>query len=101
VDFRKTFARCEEPALPGRRLLRIIGINEFLGRRHVDRQLLMPQPWGVSKFIRLTTRLIDGVLSSGERLLPIVRATVESRFAIHSALGWRRAVHTLLGSMTS
>jgi predicted amidohydrolase YtcJ len=78
-------------------MLRVIGIKMFLDGGMLTGSAYMRQPWGVSKTYGITDPNYRGVLFiPRERLLPIVRTTVESglQFTAHSV--GDGAVHTLL-----
>lgn len=67
--------------------LRIIGIKCYLDGGMLTGSAYMREPWGVSKIYSITDPRYRGVLFiEPERLLPIVRATVESglQFTAHS-----------------
>ena len=77
--------------------LRIIGIKTYLDGGMLTGSAYMREPWGVSSIYAITDPDYRGVLFiSRERLLPIVRTTVESglQFTAHSV--GDGAVHTLL-----
>jgi predicted amidohydrolase YtcJ len=78
-------------------LLQIIGIKTFLDGGMLTGSAYMRRPWGVSKIYGITDPEYRGVLQiPRERLLPIVRATVETglQFTAHSV--GDGAVHQLL-----
>src|SRR5207247_1406055 len=78
-------------------MLRIIGIKMFLDGGMLTGSAYMREPWGVSKIYSITDPAYRGVLFiPRERLLPIVRTTIESglQFTAHSV--GDGAVHTLL-----
>lgn len=78
-------------------MLDIIGIKMFLDGGMLTGSAYMRQPWGVSKTYGITDPNYRGVLFiPRERLLPIVRTTIESglQFTAHSV--GDGAVHTLL-----
>jgi predicted amidohydrolase YtcJ len=78
--------------------LRIIGIKTYLDGGMLTGSAYMREPWGVSEIYSITDPEYRGVLFiPRERLLPIVRATVEAglQFTAHSV--GDGAVHTLLG----
>ena len=78
-------------------MLRIIGIKMFLDGGMLTGSAYMRQPWGVSEIYSITDPNYCGVLFiPRERLLPIVRTTIESglQFTAHSV--GDGAVHTLL-----
>ncbi|PAW91487.1 MAG: amidohydrolase [Pedosphaera sp. Tous-C6FEB] len=77
--------------------LRIIGIKMFLDGGMLTGSAYMRQPWGVSQIYAITDPDYRGVLFiPKERLVPMVRAAVESglQFTAHSV--GDGAVHTLL-----
>lgn len=77
--------------------LRIIGIKMFLDGGMLTGSAYMRQPWGVSEIYAITDPAYRGVLFiPKERLVPMVRAAVESglQFTAHSV--GDGAVHTLL-----
>jgi predicted amidohydrolase YtcJ len=78
-------------------LLQIIGIKTFLDGGMLTGSAYMRQPWGISKIYGITDPEYRGVLQiPRERLLPIVRTTVEAglQFTAHSV--GDGAVHQLL-----
>jgi predicted amidohydrolase YtcJ len=78
-------------------LLQIIGIKTFLDGGMLTGSAYMRRPWGVSKIYGITDPEYRGVLQiPRERLLPIVRATVETglQFTAHSV--GDGAVHQVL-----
>jgi predicted amidohydrolase YtcJ len=78
-------------------MLHIIGIKMFLDGGMLTGSAYMREPWGVSKTYGITDPNYRGVLFiPRERLLPIVRTTIESglQFTAHSV--GDGAVHTLL-----
>jgi len=82
----------------GNALLRIIGVKMFLDGGMLTGSAYMKEPWGVSDIYSITDPDYHGVLFiPRERLLPIVRATIDSRlqFTAHSV--GDGAVETLLG----
>jgi predicted amidohydrolase YtcJ len=77
--------------------LRIIGIKTYLDGGMLTGSAYMREPWGVSTIYAITDPEYRGVLFiPKERLLPIVRAAIESglQFTAHSV--GDGAVHTLL-----
>jgi predicted amidohydrolase YtcJ len=77
--------------------LRIIGVKTFLDGGMLTGSAYMRKPWGVSPIYAITDPTYRGVLFiPKERLLAIVRTTVESKlqFTAHSV--GDGAVHTLL-----
>ena len=77
--------------------LRIIGIKVYLDGGMLTGSAYMREPWGVSKIYSITDPAYRGVLFiPRERLLPMVRATVEAglQFTAHSV--GDGAVHALL-----
>jgi predicted amidohydrolase YtcJ len=78
-------------------MLRIVGIKTYLDGGMLTGSAYMREPWGVSKIYGITDPGYRGLLFiPRERLLPIVRTTVESglQFTAHSV--GDGAVHTLL-----
>ncbi len=68
-------------------LLRIIGVKTYLDGGMLTGSAYMLQPWGVSKIYSITDPSYRGLLFiPKERLLPLVRAAVESglQFTAHS-----------------
>ena len=87
----------EHPLVKGDDHLRIIGIKTYLDGGMLTGSAYMRRPWGVSKIYSITDPQYRGVLFiPRERLLPIVRTTIESglQFTAHSV--GDGAVHTLL-----
>ena len=87
----------EHPLVKGDDRLRIIGIKTYLDGGMLTGSAYMRRPWGVSKIYSITDPQYRGVLFiPKERLLPIVRTTIESglQFTAHSV--GDGAVHTLL-----
>jgi len=81
----------------GTAMLRVIGIKTFLDGGMLTGSAYMREPWGVSEIYSIRDPRYRGVLFiPRERLLPIVRTTVETgmQFTAH-AVG-DGAVHTLL-----
>jgi predicted amidohydrolase YtcJ len=77
--------------------LRIVGIKTFLDGGMLTGSAYMRKPWGVSKIYSITDPKYQGVLFiSKDRLLPIVRTTLDAKlqFTAHSV--GDGAVHTLL-----
>ncbi len=77
--------------------LRIVGIKTYLDGGMLTGSAYMREPWGVSDIYAITDPNYRGVLFiPKERLLPIVRTTVDSglQFTAHSV--GDGAVHTLL-----
>jgi hypothetical protein len=78
-------------------MLRTIGIKTYLDGGMLTGSAYMRAPWGVSKIYAITDPAYRGLLFiPKDRLLPIVRTTVESglQFTAHSV--GDGAVHTLL-----
>ncbi|MEX0936228.1 MAG: amidohydrolase [Pirellulales bacterium] len=78
-------------------MLRVIGIKTFLDGGMLTGSAYMRQPWGVSEIYSIRDPDYRGVLFiPPERLVPIVRATIERKlqFTAHSV--GDGAVHTLL-----
>ncbi|HEY7426971.1 MAG TPA: amidohydrolase [Gemmataceae bacterium] len=87
----------EDPLVKGDDRLRIVGIKTYLDGGMLTGSAYMRQPWGVSKIYSITDPKYRGVLFiPKERLLPIVRTTIESglQYTAHSV--GDGAVHTLL-----
>jgi predicted amidohydrolase YtcJ len=87
----------KDPLCKGGPMLRIIGIKTFLDGGMLTGSAYMRRPWGVSKIYSITDPKYRGLLFiPRDRLLPIVRTTVESglQFTAHSV--GDGAVHTLL-----
>jgi predicted amidohydrolase YtcJ len=85
------------PVHKGDSRLRVIGIKTYLDGGMLTGSAYMRKPWGVSKIYSITDPNYRGVLFiPREKLLPIVRTTVESglQFTAHSV--GDGAVHTLL-----
>jgi predicted amidohydrolase YtcJ len=83
--------RAEDP------FLKIVGIKTYLDGGMLTGSAYMRQPWGVSKIYAITDPDYRGVLFiPRERLLPIVKTTLDSglQFTAHSV--GDGAVHTLL-----
>src|SRR6185369_5772698 len=79
-------------------MLRIIGIKTFLDGGMLTGSAYLRQPWGVSKIYSITDPAYRGVLFiPHERLLPLVRTTVESGLAFTAHSVGDGAVHELLG----
>jgi predicted amidohydrolase YtcJ len=77
--------------------LRIIGIKTYLDGGMLTGSAYMRQPWGVSKIYSITDPNYRGLLFiPKEKLVPLVRATVEAglQYTAHSV--GDGAVHTLL-----
>ncbi len=87
----------EHPLRRGGPMLRIVGIKMFLDGGMLTGSAYMRKPWGVSDIYSIDDPDYRGVLFiPPERLLPIVRATVEAglQFTAHSV--GDGAVHALL-----
>jgi predicted amidohydrolase YtcJ len=85
------------PLRRGTPMLRVIGIKTFLDGGMLTGSAYMRQPWGVSRIYSIDDPAYRGVLFiPPEKLLPIVRATVEAglQFTAHSV--GDGAVHNLL-----
>src|SRR5262249_18537304 len=77
--------------------LRIIGIKTFLDGGMLTGSAYMRQPWGVSRIYAIDDPDYRGVLFiPRERLLPIVRATVEAGLQFTAHTVGDGAVHALL-----
>ena len=86
-----------DPLVKGDAWLKIIGIKTYLDGGMLTGSAYMREPWGVSKLYSITDPKYRGVLFiPKERLLPIVKATLECglQFTAHSQ--GDGAVHTLL-----
>ncbi len=86
-----------DPLVKGSEWLKIIGIKTYLDGGMLTGSAYMREPWGVSKLYSITDPQYRGVLQvPRERLLPIVKTTLESglQFTAHSV--GDGAVHTLL-----
>jgi hypothetical protein len=86
-----------DPLVQGGDWLKIIGIKTYLDGGMLTGSAYMRAPWGVSKVYSITDPEYRGVLLiPRERLLPIVRTTLQSglQFTAHSV--GDGAVHTLL-----
>lgn len=87
----------DHPLRKGGLRLRIIGIKTYLDGGMLTGSAYMRQPWGVSRIYAIDDPNYRGVLFiPPERLLPIVRATVQAglQFTAHSV--GDGAVHALL-----
>jgi predicted amidohydrolase YtcJ len=81
----------------GDAMLRIVGVKTFLDGGMLTGSAYMREPWGVSQIYSITDPRYQGVLFiPKERLVPIVKATVEEglQFTAHSV--GDGAVHTLM-----
>ncbi|MBI4327828.1 MAG: amidohydrolase [Chloroflexi bacterium] len=90
-------AVAKSPLCQGDDMLRIIGIKTFLDGGMLTGSAYLREPWGVSDIYAITDPAYRGVLFiPKERLLPIVRTTVECglQFTAHSV--GDGAVHALL-----
>jgi predicted amidohydrolase YtcJ len=88
-----------EPLVKGTPMLRIIGIKCFLDGGMLTGSAYMREPWGVSSIYSINDPAYRGLLYiEPERLVPMVRAAVESnlQFTAHSV--GDGAVHTLLAA---
>ena len=86
-----------DPLVKGGDWLKIIGIKTYLDGGMLTGSAYMLAPWGVSKIYSITDPQYRGVLLiPRERLLPIVKTTLESglQFTAHSV--GDGAVHSLL-----
>jgi hypothetical protein len=82
-------------------MLRIAGIKMFLDGGMLTGSAYMREPWGVSKIYSIEDPTYRGIrYIEPEKLLPVVRATIESglQFTAHSV--GDGAVHTLLDAYT-
>ena len=94
---KKIRAVANDPLAHGDDLLKIIGIKTYLDGGMLTGSAYMRQPWGVSKLYSITDPQYRGLLFiPHERLLPIVRTTLECglQFTAHSV--GDGAVHALL-----
>ena len=87
----------EDPLRQGDTRLRIVGIKTYLDGGMLTGSAYMREPWGVSKIYSITDPTYRGVLFiPKERLLPIVRTTIESRLQFTAHTVGDGAVHALL-----
>ncbi|WP_435010169.1 amidohydrolase [Tundrisphaera lichenicola] len=87
----------EHPLRKGGDRLKIVGIKAFLDGGMLTGSAYMRQPWGISRIYSIDDPTYKGVLFlSRDRLVPMVRAAVESglQFTAHSV--GDGAVHALL-----
>jgi len=87
----------EDPLIKGDDWLKIIGIKTYLDGGMLTGSAYMREPWGISQLYSITDPMYRGVLFiPKERLLPIVKTTLECglQFTAHSQ--GDGAVHTLL-----
>ena len=87
----------EDPLVKGDDWLKIIGIKTYLDGGMLTGSAYMREPWGISQLYSITDPMYRGVLFiPKERLLPIVKTTLECglQFTAHSQ--GDGAVHTLL-----
>jgi predicted amidohydrolase YtcJ len=87
----------DHPLRAANPMLRVIGIKTFLDGGMLTGSAYMRRPWGVSRIYSIDDPAYRGVLFiPPEKLLPIVRATVEAglQFTAHSV--GDGAVHNLL-----
>src|SRR5206468_10405388 len=93
-EIRKT---AEHPLRKGGPRLRIIGIKTYLDGGMLTGSAYMRQPWGVSRIYAIDDPNYRGVLFiPPDRLLPIVRATVEADLQFTAHTVGDGAVHNLL-----
>ena len=88
-----------EPLVDGGPMLRIVGIKCFLDGGMLTGSAYMRQPWGVSDIYSIVDPQYRGMLYiPDEKLVPMVRAAVESKlqFTAHSV--GDGAVHALLAA---
>lgn len=86
-----------DPLVKGNAWLKIVGIKTYLDGGMLTGSAYMREPWGVSQLYSITDPKYRGVLFiPKERLLPIVKTTLECglQFTAHSQ--GDGAVHTLL-----
>jgi predicted amidohydrolase YtcJ len=87
----------EDPLSRSDSLLRIVGIKTYLDGGMLTGSAYMREPWGVSKIYSITDPTYRGVLFiPKDRLLPIVRTTIESRLQFTAHTVGDGAVHALL-----
>ncbi|WZO96428.1 amidohydrolase [Isosphaeraceae bacterium EP7] len=94
AEIRKT---AEHPLRRGGDRLRIVGVKAYLDGGMLTGSAFMRKPWGISKIYAIDDPTYRGVLFiPRERLVPMVRAAVESglQFTAHSV--GDGAVHALL-----
>lgn len=87
----------QDPLVKGDAWLKIVGIKTYLDGGMLTGSAYMREPWGVSQLYSITDPKYRGVLFiPRERLLPIVKTTLEGglQFTAHSQ--GDGAVHTLL-----
>jgi predicted amidohydrolase YtcJ len=85
------------PLRHGGPMLRIVGIKTYLDGGMLTGSAYMREPWGVSKIYSIDDPSYRGVLFiPPERLLPIVRTTVESGLQYTAHTVGDGAVHALL-----
>ncbi len=87
----------QDPLVKGDAWLKIVGIKTYLDGGMLTGSAYMREPWGVSQLYSITDPKYRGVLFiPRERLLPIVKTTLECglQFTAHSQ--GDGAVHTLL-----
>lgn len=90
-------AVANEPLVKGGPMLKVVGIKTFLDGGMLTGSAYMREPWGVSKIYSITDPNYRGMLYiPSEKLVPMVRAAVESglQFTAHSV--GDGAVHALL-----
>ncbi len=86
-----------DPLVKGGDWLKIIGIKTYLDGGMLTGSAYMLVPWGVSKIYSITDPQYRGVLFiPRERLLPIVKTTLESGIQFTAHTVGDGAVHTLL-----
>jgi predicted amidohydrolase YtcJ len=94
AEIRKT---AEHPLRKGGPRLRIVGIKTFLDGGMLTGSAYMREPWGVSKIYAIDDPTYRGVLFiPRERLVPMVRAAVESGLQFTAHTVGDGAVHALL-----
>jgi predicted amidohydrolase YtcJ len=82
-------------------MLQLIGIKTFLDGGMLTGSAYMREPWGVSAIYNITDSAYRGVLLiPRDRLLPIVRTTIEAGLQFTAHTVGDGAVETLLGVMT-
>jgi predicted amidohydrolase YtcJ len=87
----------EDPLSRSESLLHIVGIKTYLDGGMLTGSAYMREPWGVSKIYSITDPTYRGVLFiPKDRLLPIVRTTLESKLQFTAHTVGDGAVQTLL-----
>jgi len=87
----------DDPLCKGEGLLRIIGIKVFLDGGMLTGSAYMREPWGVSQIYSITDPTWRGSLFiAQDKLVPLVRAAVESNLQFTAHTVGDGAVHALL-----